>query len=130
MVRFRHTLASALVASALGLAASGTAQAQDVDAGKKVFARCMPCHNADKKQNKVGPYLVGLFGREAGSAEGFNYSPANKNSHVVWDAATLDKYLTDPKAFMPGNRMAFPGVKNDTERANLIAYLQEATKPQ
>lgn len=124
MTRF---LAGALAVAA-SLALGGTASAQDADAGKKVFARCMPCHNVDKPQTKVGPSLQGLFGRTAGTVAGFNYSKANKESGVVWSAETLDPYIKDPKAFIPGNKMPFAGVKNDTERADLIAYLAVATK--
>jgi cytochrome c len=119
-----------LLAAAVGVAVTGAAAAADLEAGKKVFARCGACHNVDKPVNKVGPHLVGLFGRKSGAVEGFKYSEANASSGVVWSAEVLDKYLTDPKAFMPGNRMAFAGVKKDDERANLIAYLEQATKPQ
>lgn len=126
MTRFLVSGVAAAALLTLGLPAS----AQDADAGKKVFARCMPCHNVDKPQNKVGPSLLGLFGRTAGTVSGFNYSNANKESGVVWSAETLDPYLKDPKVYIPGNKMPFPGVKNDTERANLIAYLAVATKVQ
>lgn len=126
-----RVLAAVLLAGAMfGFAAVPAANAADAAAGKKVFAKCMPCHNADKPQNKVGPTLVGLFGREAGSVEGFKYSDANKNSHVVWTAETLNEYLKDPKAFMPGTKMVFAGIKDDEDRANLIAYLEQATATQ
>ena len=85
--------------------------------------RCQACHVANQPQNRVGPSLQGLFGRQAGSVPGFNYSEANKKSGVTWDEATLDQYLTDPKAYMPGNKMAFPGLKKPEERADVIAYL-------
>ena len=130
MIGSRELAAALLVGAAVTFAAGPAAHAGDAAAGKKVFAKCMPCHNADKPQNKVGPTLVGLFGREAGSVEGFKYSDANKNSHVVWTAETLNEYLKDPKAFMPGNKMVFAGIKDDTDRANLIAYLQEVTATQ
>jgi cytochrome c len=123
-------LAVTVVATGAALGAATAASAQDADAGKKVFAKCMPCHNADKPQNKVGPTLVGLFGREAGSVEGYKYSEANKASHVVWTAETLNEYLKDPKAFIPGTKMVFAGLKSDEDRANLIAYLEQATATQ
>lgn len=126
----RLLAAMLLAGAAAALSVVPAAHAGDAAAGKKVFAKCMPCHNADKPQNKVGPTLVGLFGREAGSVEGFKYSDANKNSHVVWTAETLDGYLKDPKAFMPGNKMVFAGIKDDEDRANLIAYLEQATATQ
>lgn len=116
---------------ALGLTAAtaggALAQAGDPAAGQKVFVRCQACHVANAPTNRVGPSLQGLFGRKAGSVEGFKYSDANKNSGVTWDEATLDQYLVDPKAYMPGNKMAFPGLKKPEERANVIAYLKQAT---
>jgi cytochrome c len=125
----RFLVCSTALAVMVGALAGGhAALAADAEAGKKIFARCAACHNVDKPQNKVGPTLIGLFGREAGTVEGFKYSDANKDSHVIWDEATLDEYLADPKAYMPGNRMAFPGLKNAEDRANVIAYLKEATK--
>lgn len=122
-------LAAMLVTVGIGTLATGAA-AQDADAGKKVFAKCMPCHNVDKPQNKVGPTLLGLFGRTAGTVEGFKYSDANKNSGIVWTAEVLNEYLVDPKAYMPGTRMVFAGLKKDEDRANLIAYLEQATATQ
>lgn len=111
-----------------GLLAGGAAHAAgDPEAGKKVFARCGACHNITDV-NKIGPGLHGLIGRTAGTHEGFNYSAANKASGVVWTAETLDPYLKDPKGYMPGNKMAFAGLKKDDERANVIAYLEQATK--
>jgi cytochrome c len=130
MIGSRVLTAVLLAGAALAFAAAPAANAADAAAGKKVFAKCMPCHNADKPQNKVGPTLVGLFGREAGAVEGFKYSDANKNSHVVWTVETLNEYLKDPKAYMPGNKMVFAGIKDDGDRANLIAYLEEVTATQ
>ena len=112
----------------LGVAPVG-ALAQDVEAGKRVFARCSPCHNVDKQEAKVGPTLLGLMGRTAGTVPGFAYSQANKNSNTTWTTETLNQYLIDPKAMMPGTKMVFPGIKNEKERADLIAYLSNATKP-
>jgi len=70
--------------------------------------------------------LAGIVGRKAGTVPGFNYSDANKNSNVVWDEAQLDQYLTDPKQFMPGTKMIYPGVKDAEQRKALIAYLRDA----
>lgn len=100
------------------------AQAQDADAGKKVFNACRACHSVEPGQNKIGPSLAGVVGREAGAVEGFNYSEAMKSSGVVWDEENLAKYLTDPKGFIPGNKMIFVGVKKEDALANLIAYLE------
>ncbi len=122
---------SLILALGLTAATAGGALAQqaagDPAKGQKVFVRCQACHVVNQPQNRVGPTLQGLFGRKAGSVEGFKYSDANKNSGVVWDEATLDQYLTDPKAYMPGNKMAFPGLKKPDERADVIAYLKQAS---
>jgi cytochrome c len=113
-----------VVAAGLMLALPTVASAQDAEAGKKLFTKCAPCHAVGPgAKNKVGPEQNGLIGRKAGSVEGFNYSPAMKNSGITWDEATLNEYLTDPKKKVPGNKMLFPGVKDEIERGDLIAYL-------
>lgn len=113
-----------VLAAGLVLAMPAVASAQDAEAGKKVFTKCAPCHSVGAgAKNKVGPELNGLVGRAAGSVEGFNYSPAMKGSGITWDEATLGEYLTDPKKKVPGNKMLFPGVKDEIERGDLIAYL-------
>jgi cytochrome c len=105
------------------------AQAADIDAGKTVFNRCKVCHKLEAgASGSLGPSLHGVFGRKAGTVEGYNYSAAMKESGIVWDDETLEKYLRDPKGFIPGNKMAFPGLRDDTERANLLAYLKQATQ--
>jgi cytochrome c2 len=115
---------------ALLLAGAGPARAEgDAGRGARVFARCRPCHVADQPQNRVGPHLVGLFGRKAGSVEGFRYSEAMQSSGIVWDAATLDAYLAAPRDIVPRNRMAFPGLRQAEERADLIAHLRQVTAP-
>ncbi len=96
----------------------------DVEAGKNVFKKCHACHNVGEgAKNSIGPELNGIVGRVAGSAEGYSYSDANKGSGITWDAAILDVYLKDPKAKVPGTKMAFPGLTNDKDRADVIAYL-------
>lgn len=99
----------------------------DVKAGERVFALCRSCHVLDEGVNRVGPSLHNIVGRKSGTVPGFNYSDANKNSGVTWTTDVLFEYLEDPKGFMPGTKMAFPGIKNPQDRANLIAYL-ESTK--
>ena len=82
---------------------------------------------ADEAQNRVGPHLVGLFGRQAGSVEGFKYSDAMKGSGVTWSEETISEYIADPRGYIKGNRMAFVGLKDQEDIANLVAYLKEAT---
>jgi cytochrome c len=102
------------------------ALAADAAEGEKVFRRfCTACHiTTAEGPKRLGPPLAGIVGRKTGTIEGFRYSEANKNANVVWSAQTLDPYLKDPKAVIPGTIMAFAGVKKDDERENLIAYLQ------
>jgi cytochrome c len=92
--------------------------------GAKVFAQCKACHVTDKGVNRVGPSLHGIVGRKAGTVAGFNYSTANKNSGVTWDDKTLFVYLENPRKFMPGTKMAFAGLKQPQQRADVIAYLK------
>jgi cytochrome c len=114
------TLAAAM---ALLLPAAARA-AGDAEAGKAAFnRRCAVCHSVAEGQNKVGPSLHGVVGRASGTAPNFNYSPAMKSAGKTWDAASIDSYLQDPKAFVPGNRMILAGIKDEAERQNIIAYL-------
>ena len=103
------------------------AEAADATRGETLFKACAACHSLKPGQNKVGPSLHGVIGREAGSAEKFNYSPAMRKAEYVWTAETLDAYLADPKGYVPGNRMPFPGIRDAAKRADLIAYLQSVT---
>ncbi len=100
----------------------------DAAAGEKVFALCRSCHVLEDGVNRVGPSLYNVVGRASGQVAGFAYSDANKNSGVTWSEDVLFEYLKDPKAFMPGTKMAFPGIKDDQDRANLVAYLASTKK--
>lgn len=113
-----------IAVAAAALLAAGSASAQDAAAGEKVFNKCKACHKVEAGKNGVGPSLFGIVGRTAGTVEGFKYSDANKNSGVTWTEDKLDTYLTDPKAFMPGNKMVFAGLKDAQERKDIIAYLK------
>lgn len=100
------------------------ANAQDAAAGEKVFLVCKACHQVgDNAKNAVGPVLNGLFGRKAGSVEGYKYSDANKNSGITWTDEEFTKYIQDPKAVVPGTKMAFAGIKDEKKIKDLIAYL-------
>jgi cytochrome c len=100
----------------------------DAASGEKVFAACRTCHVFDDGVNRVGPSLHKIVGRKSGSVAGFAYSDANKNSGVTWTPDVLFNYLKDPKGFMPGTKMNFPGVKDDQKRADLVAYLEAQSK--
>lgn len=100
------------------------AQAEDAEAGSKVFKiQCSACHAAVAGKKSIGPSLFGVVERAAGTVPDFRYTDANKNSGLTWDAATLDRYLQAPRQVVPGTAMAYAGLKNDTQRADLIAYL-------
>ncbi|MBL0407738.1 cytochrome c family protein [Microvirga aerilata] len=102
------------------------AQAQDAAAGEKVFAQCRACHQmGENAKNAVGPHLNGLFGRTAGSVEGYNYSPANKNSGITWDEAVFREYIQNPRAKIPGTKMVYAGLKDEQRINDLIAYLKQ-----
>lgn len=118
---------------AFAVAAPSFALAEgDAAAGKIVYKKCMACHTADKEQNKVGPHQVAIVGRKAAAVEGFKYSEAmiaKGAEGLVWDEANIAAYMKDPKGFIPGNKMAFAGLKDDKEIADLIAYLKADPKP-
>ena len=120
----KSIVSAAVFAAAVVAGGAGARAAGDAEAGKQIFKKCHACHNVgENARNAVGPILNGLVGRKAGSVEGYNYSEANKGSGITWDEATLDVYLTDPKAKVPGTKMAFPGLPNEKDRADVIAYL-------
>lgn len=122
-----RSIASGLVLAACAqLISVGMASAADPVAGQKAFAVCKACHQVgETAKNVVGPKLNGVVGRPAGVVEGFKYSDAMKNSGLTWDEATLTEYLKNPKAKVPGTKMAFPGLKDDTKIADVIAYLSQ-----
>jgi cytochrome c len=118
--------ALAVVVSA-GAAVAGAAAADgDPKAGESAFKACKICHRiGENAKNFVGPELNGVVGRKAGAVPGYNYSDANKNSGVIWDEATLKRYLHSPREVVPGTKMAFPGLPSDQDVANIIAYLEQ-----
>jgi cytochrome c len=118
------------LAAVIGLATVPAHADGDADAGKKVFRKCQACHTAGAGEpHKVGPNLHGVVGRAAGTADGYTrYSDALKESGVTWDEASLTKYLHNPKEFIPGNQMAFPGLRKDADVENAIAYLKSMSE--
>jgi cytochrome c len=124
----KHLTLSTLIVIATA-AASSTALAQDVAAGKTSFNKCLACHAVGEgAKNKVGPVLNGLNGRKSGTVEGYAYSEANKNSGITWDEATFKEYIKDPKAKIPGTKMVFAGIKNEQEISDLWAFLAQYDK--
>jgi cytochrome c len=120
------TLTTTALAAALLIT---TAHAEgDALRGEAHFKECAACHKLDAGANEVGPSLHGIFSRKAGELADFRYSPAMRRSGVTWTAETLDKYIADPQAFIPANRMPYAGMSNASDRADLIAYLQKATQ--
>jgi cytochrome c len=124
-MRLGLLLAAAMMAAAGG--APGTAQAGDAARGRELYAQCQACHSLDG-ENGVGPTLKGVVGRRAGSVAEFRYSPAMRRASVVWDAASLDGFMADPQAVVRGNRMPFGGVEEARDRADILAWLEEAAK--
>jgi cytochrome c len=124
----RRAVFLSAVAATVAIGAS-VALAQDADNGAEVFKRCRACHDVgDTAKNKVGPLLNGIIGRKAGTIDGFNYSDANKKAGAegwVWTEEKMMEYLLNPRAAMPGNKMAYAGLKDEQDRKDLIAYLKK-----
>ncbi len=119
----RALLQFGAVALLVGLASS-SANAADEAAGKALFGqKCALCHAPVQGQNKIGPSLWNVVGRKAGSLPDYTYSDAMKNADRVWNPTTLSDYLTNPRAKIPGVKMIFAGLPNETDRQNIIAYL-------
>lgn len=122
----------AAAAIAVGALIGGTAHAQDVENGEKVFRQCRACHQVgDGAKNLVGPQLNGIVGRKAGTVEGYKYSNVNLEAGtkgLVWTEEELLKYLEAPMKVMPGTRMAYAGLRDEQQRKDVIAYLKQAGK--
>lgn len=98
-------------------------------AGRQVAVKCWTCHDLAGTVKKVGPSLLGLYGRQSGRAPGYVGSDAMLSASIIWDDRALDAFLTSPAAFVPGNRMVSPGVSDPIQRANLLFYLKHVTRP-
>ncbi len=119
----RAVLSSVAILAVTAFATPALA-AGDATAGEAIFkSKCSVCHSPEAGTNKVGPSLHGVVGRHSGSIEDYNYSPAMKGFDKVWTEDQLNIYLTNPRGVVVGTKMVFPGLKDDTDRANLIAYL-------
>jgi cytochrome c len=113
-------------AAAALVAATGFASAQDLEAGERSFRKCLPCHAVgEDARHKIGPVLNGLDGRKSGTIKDYNYSAANKKAEIIWSEATFKDYIQNPMAKVPGTKMAFAGIKNEKEIADLWAYLKQ-----
>jgi cytochrome c len=115
----------AMIAGLLFAGFATDALAADPAAGEKIFKmQCGICHAVAAGENRIGPTLFGVVGRPAGSVAGFNYTADHKKLGITWDAANLDKYLTNPRAMVPDTSMVYAGLKDDAQRADLVAYLE------
>ena len=119
-----------LVLASLALAATlGSARAQDLAAGEQSFRKCSPCHSVgEDAKNKVGPVLNGLDGRKSGTVAEYSYSEANKKADITWSDAAFKDYIQNPMAKVPGTKMAFAGIKKETEVNDLWAFLAQFDK--
>ncbi len=129
-MRLNFVAALGSAALAIGLLSAIPVHAQDADAGKVTFKqKCSMCHNLTPGAHGIGPSLLGVVGSKAGTNDAaFHYSDALKNSGKTWDAASLDVYLTNPRADIPGVKMTFVGLPAATDRANVIAFLSTLKK--
>ena len=122
-------MTKAFVAAAAILVASTSARADgDAARGEQRFGECAACHSLAAGTNNTGPSLAGVFGRKAGSIGDFRYSPAMKRSNITWTPQAMDEFIADPQKVVPANRMPYSGLPDAAARADLIAYLQKATK--
>ena len=124
----RLTIKSIWLALLLGGLIGHSAVVADLGKGKRVFNKYKSCHVFKRKKNRVGPHLMGLFGRKAGRVDECKYSEAMKAAGIIWSEKTLDEYLTSPKKYVKGTKMAFAGLKKKMDRANVIAYLKRETE--
>ena len=122
----KFSLSAVVIIASSAVASVAFADDVDLAAGKTSFNKCLACHAiGEGAKNKVGPVLNGLDGRKSGTAADYNYSDANKNSGITWNEAVFKEYIKDPKAKIPGTKMAFTGIKSEHEIDNLWAYVAQ-----
>jgi cytochrome c len=130
----RAVMGVAAVVAATGVALTGVVLTSvvladsDAERGARRFEECVACHALEKDKESVGPSLYGVFGRKAGAGADFRYSPALKRSGITWDQASIDTFIADPQAAVPGNRMPYAGIADAAARADLVAYLVKTFK--
>jgi cytochrome c len=126
------SIVTSLLLTSIVMSNAAHAQAGNAEVGEDVFKKCRACHAVGAgAENKVGPQLNGIIGRKSGTVEGFNYSDANKEAGakgLVWTEEELLKYLEAPLTYMPKNKMAFAGLKDEQDRRDVVAYLIKASK--
>ncbi len=136
MKKLNTLLKAATVAAFLAVSGAGVTGAMaetadtftgDADKGKKSFNKCKTCHKLTLEGKAVGPHLVGIFGRDAGSVEGFKYSKGMKTLGIKWDKANMTEFLKNPRKYVKGTKMTFAGIKKDDEMENLLTYLYNET---
>lgn len=127
-MKFAGWILGAAAIGVAGTAAMAAPPAGDAGRGRTVFARCAACHDLNTGANRLGPSMKGVVGRKAAAAPGFAYSPAMKGKNLTWNPATLDAFLTAPMKYVPGTRMAFAGLPNPQDRADVVAYLKQAAR--
>ena len=121
---------AAIAMSLTALCAPTWAQSSDAARGERMYRACVACHSLEPNRNMSGPSLAELWNRQAGSLPSFpRYSPALKSAGIIWNDDTLDEWIKDPQHFIPGNTMTFPGMKDARQRADLLAFLKDATRP-
>jgi cytochrome c2 len=128
MIAVKLPMAQLFVALALSACVNAARADGDAAHGEKLFHDCGACHSVDAGKNGVGPSLHGVLTRKAGTLADFRYSPAMKHSGIIWTPQTLDTFISDPQKAVPANRMPYAGMKDAAARADLIAYLTNATK--
>ena len=124
----RLTLATVILSGMVALAATPALAEADPAKGERVYKKCAICHVLEGNKKKPGPSLAGIFGRQAGTFDGFRFSKAMKESGITWTPEALDEFLVNPRKHVAGTKMAFPGVKKAQDREDLIAFLLEATQ--